>query len=166
MIPNNLPYYKFRRSQVSVDDMTWFDFIIGEFTGVKWWNRDDTDFLDIDPNRYQPVPFPEEYTRLHRRFLHSAKTVSYFNEMADNNICNFGKEPAFYIDEMCRFDLWTLYNYPNGDVELDCGGTMRIDALPQQNEIDDVPSLNDPVPNDVPLIFGPALSLPERPFGR
>lgn len=168
MIPYDLPYDKFCRDKIDVDNITWFDYIVGEFSGEKWWNRDDVDTSKIDRANYYPMRFREQYTHLHNRFFEALESEGHFDDLPFNHAQNFESEPVFHIDLHCRFDIWTLYNQPNRDVVLNCGGNIHIETRPQQKEITDVPCLTDTVPPDVPLIYGPPqLSQPEstRPYG-
>lgn len=167
LIPNNLPYHRYPREWID-EPPTWYEYIIGKFDGEMWYERDEVPESLIDPMKYQPTEFEEELNHLHKQFLvfvRESRVESGLTERAD--------EPRFTSDVQCRFDIWTLYNQPNKEVELDIGGTAHINALPNQDEIKDVPPLQEPIPSDVPLICGPKLrtpesdsSLPHRPFGK
>jgi len=167
MIPQNLPYRHYPREWVD-EPPTWYEYIIGRFNGEMWYERDEVPDALIDPMIYQPFGFKEELNHLHGRFLvfvRESRVGSGLTERAD--------EPKFTNGVQCRFDIWTLYNQSGEEVELDIGGTAHINALPNQDEIKDVPPLQEPIPSDVPLICGPKLrtpegdsSLPHRPFGK
>lgn len=163
MIPVTLPYAEFCRDEIEVDDMTWLDYIVGKFSGEKWMNRGDVDTWNIDTMKYQPTNFPESYTNLHNQFFEALDQVGYFDDLAFDHAQNLSEEPVFHIDTHCRFDIWTIYNIP-GNVDLECGGRLRIEALPEQNQLSDVPPLSAEVPSDVPLIYGPESSIPARPY--
>ncbi|WP_338740213.1 hypothetical protein [Haloplanus salilacus] len=176
MIPNNLPYRTFPREWVD-EPPTWYQYIIGEFDSEMWYERDEVPDSLIDPMHYQPFEFKEELNHLHEQFLIFVRASRIDSDLTEAGCLEHEWEvadgPMFTYDEQCRFDIWTLYNQPNKEVELDIGGTARIKTLPIQSEISDVPPLQDTVPSDVPLICGPQLhtpvgepSIPGRPFGK
>lgn len=175
MIPNNLPYRTFPRDWVD-EQPTWYQYIIGEFDSEMWYERDEVRDSLIDPMIYQPIEFKEELNHLHKRFLIFVRASRLNSELTEAG-CVEGEwervyRPIFSHDVQCRFDIWALYNQSGEEVELDIGGTAHINALPNQDEIKDVPPLHEPIPSDVPLICGPQLptpeddsSLPHRVFG-
>lgn len=157
--PDHVQIRKFPPEVADRHELTWIKFIVGHFDDIHWYESFHTDTSDINIVWFQPGPFPEKLNQHHLQFFQTAVNEGYINPSED---C----KPSFYPCAFWRFDLWTLYNYQSGDIDLDCGGTMNIEALPRQKEINDVPLLKDRVPYDVPLIYGPPLSTSNRPFGR
>jgi len=176
MIPNNLPYRRYPRECID-EPPTWYQYIIGEFGSEMWYERDEVPNSLIEPWIYQPFEFKEELNHLHEQFLIFVRASRIDSDLTEAGCLEHewegAGEPMFTYDVQCRFDIWTLYNQSGEEVELDIGGTTHINALPNQDEIKDVPPLQEPIPSDVPLICGPKLrtpegdsSLPQRPFGK
>ncbi len=170
MIPNNLPYRKLPWDEIETENLTWFDYIIGRFSGEMWWERDDIDASGIDSIDYHTIPFPEEPGILHLWFFGKMQETEYRTNipwLKGGRQC--AEELRFYPDTQCRFDIWTLYNHST-EVNLEIGGAVKIRTLPKQEDVENVPALTDIVPSDVPLIFGPRIynpsepSIPHRPF--
>lgn len=174
LIPNNLPYRTIPREWVD-EPPTWYQYIIGEFDSEMWYERDEVPDSLIDPMHYQPVEFIEELNHLHEQFLIFVRASRIESDSIEAGCLEGEWEradgPMFPHDVQCRFDIWTLYNQSGEEVELDIGGTVHINALPNQDEIKDVPPLHEPIPSEIPLICGPQVrtpecdsSLPHRPF--
>lgn len=173
MIPNNLPYRTYPRDWVD-EQPTWYQYIIGQFGSEMWWERDEINKARMEATGYQEIPFDEDLTHLHEKFLIPVK-ASRINDEYEPGILptemGYSTEPLFHPDTQCRFDIWALYNQSTMEVELDIGGAARIKILPNQQEISDTPPLQETVPSEVPLIFGSRLhtplsepSIPHRPF--
>ena len=176
LIPRNLPYRTFPREWVD-EPPTWYQYIIGEFDSEMWYERDEVPDSLIDPMHYQSFEFKEELNHLHEQFLIFVRASRIDSDLTEAGCLEHEWEradgPMFTYDVQCRFDIWTLYNQSGEEVELDIGGTVHINALPNQDEIKDVPPLHEPIPSDIPLICGPQVrtsegnsSLPYRPFGK
>lgn len=174
LIPNNLPYRTFPREWVD-EPPTWYQYITGQFDGEIWWERDEIDKSRIESLGYPELPFDEDLTHLHKKFLKRVGESRMRPRMYEPGSLaielKYATEPRFHLDTLCRFDIWTLYNQPAKEVEINIGGAARIEILPNQEEISDAPSLQEAVPSDVPLIFGPRMfsppgdpSIPHRPF--
>jgi len=171
MIPRNLPYRKLSRDEIDTENLTWFDYIIGRFSGEMWWERDDIDASGIDPMGYHAIPFPEEPGILHLRFFGKMQETEYRTNIPwSMGGRQYTEELHFHPDTQCRFDIWTLCNHSPEEMNLEIGGTVKIGILPKQENVENVPALTDTVPTDVPLIFGPRIfnssepSIPYRPF--
>jgi hypothetical protein len=175
LIPDNLPYRRFPREWID-EPPTWYEYITGQFDGEMWYKRDEIDKEYLDSLGYEKFSFDEGHTYLHKKFLKRVGKSRMRPGMYEPGSLaiemKHRSEPCFHSDTQCRFDIWTLYNQGE-EVELDIGGTVRIATLPQQEDINNVPSLRDPIPSDVPLIFGPRRytpvgepKAPHRPFVR
>ena len=171
LIPNNLPYRKFPRDEIETESLTWFDYIIGHFSGEMWWERDDIDASKIDSMNYCPFSFPEETNMLHLWFFGKLQEAEYRTNIPWLEDSRQSVEGLyFYPDTQCRFDIWALYNHPHEQVDLEIGGAAKIETLPKQEDVENVLPLHGTVPSDVPLIFGPRIykfnerSISHRPF--